>query len=83
MRLSGEAAREWLTDLGGTVSDLTKGWSPVSSHELRESGWHIKNSEEMFGTLIPIPDSVPETSKGFLIVEDASRTAQVYLVANL
>ncbi|MFJ9741220.1 hypothetical protein [Streptomyces sp. NPDC101166] len=38
MRLPDEAARGWMTDLGGSASDLTKEWSPVSSYELRESG---------------------------------------------
>ncbi|MFF3738803.1 hypothetical protein [Streptomyces sp. NPDC002566] len=83
MRLPDEAARGWMTDLGGSASDLTKGWSPVSSHELRESGWHIEKSDEVFGAMIPIPESGPETSKDVLIVEDTSETAWVYLVANL
>ncbi|MGW0731174.1 hypothetical protein [Streptomyces sp. NPDC002851] len=82
MRVPDTVPREWLTVLGGSASDLTQGWSPVISHELRESGWRITTSDSLFGTWIPIAESGPKTSKKVVIAEDASERAKVYLMTN-
>jgi hypothetical protein len=83
MSVPDAAAREWLTALGGSPSDLKEGWNPVISNELRESGWQITASDSLFGAWIPVAESGPETDKKVVIVENASKTADVYLVTNL
>lgn len=71
-RVAGTTAREWLTELGGTPSDLVRGWSPIDSYELAESGWHIPASDSFSGIWIPIPGSGPQTDKKVVIEDDAS-----------
>ncbi|MGQ5581004.1 hypothetical protein [Streptomyces sp. ECR3.8] len=82
MRVPDAAAREWLTALGGNHADLTRAWSPINRHELRESGWHIAVSDALFGTWIPVAESEPESDKKVVIVERPGDIAQVYLVTN-
>ncbi|AIV33683.1 hypothetical protein LMJ38_33965 [Streptomyces sp. R1] len=82
MRVPDPNARNWLSALGGSPSDLTRGWSPFNSHELREAGWDIAVSDALSGAWIPVPESGPETDKKVAVVEDSSNSARVYLVTN-
>ncbi|MEW2626098.1 hypothetical protein [Streptomyces sp. NPDC048106] len=82
MRIPGTTARQWLAQLGGDPSDLVRGWSPIDSYELEESGWHIPESASLSGIWIPVPESGPQTDKKIVIEKDASGEAQVYLVTN-
>ncbi|MFJ4880899.1 hypothetical protein ACIP93_37615 [Streptomyces sp. NPDC088745] len=83
MRVPDSAIRPWLTALGGSSADLTKGWNPIISHEMRESGWEIPTSGALFGATIPIPKDGPETSKKVVVAEIAGDISQVFLVVNL